>query len=690
MKRAAALSILLTILFFFPVITGHYIKSGDLYDEYLPVKQAVRDAFAGRGSLVHETSIGLGFPIYRDIQSGLYYPLNLIFLLPVNIYVLMQIALLLNILLLSFGAYILMRKFTDSPSALLFSAVAAFNGYILGHATHYSFLCSMAMLPYHIFFITEYIRKEGRGRYILSIVTLLLVLSGGHPQVFLYCAITDLMLILLLKASIRQKARGLSILLFTALLSAPITLPLLKLAEGSYRLKSAQEAVNMGIKRALLLFFPSVLSGGGGFAEESYFYPSVILLFAAMHFVFSSAGKRSHKGLRFWLIPLLFLILSLTGFTLFGSFTSTLRSFGFFVLSSSFLLLAGSGGFLEDRRSALTALIIVFTASLILLLRGNGFADSFKTFLFAFLMFILIFIGRERLKSAFYPLLILLAAADLFAANFSVNTFSAPKYIEHISIPDIEGRRTVTLLPSGYEFHEEYIKDYMHTDDLRDIERYSTLGDRGVYYNAVSLNIYNTLTYAKYIEFFADEKILQGGVSNLQYIFNPIYVDYEYVLVPDIPFTAEIKGSLMIPFDSSFADTFELLFTGELKTPNDLVSRTGEKGGLDYKKIFIDGPLLIEGSGFIYLATRAGGADIVRFPYVFEKSGFERRNENPFSLFRRNGYEEDGLKLVASPVDGSFVDEKRMRYVPMDLLVGFLIALSGIMLIVSFVRKEIK
>ncbi|HCP17095.1 TPA: hypothetical protein DIT23_06055, partial [candidate division WOR-3 bacterium] len=234
-----------------------------------------------------------------------------------------------------------------------------------------------------------------------------------------------------------------------------------------------------------------------------------------------------------------------------------------------------------------------------------------------------------------------------------------------------------------------YIKDYFKTDNLETLKRYSTFGNRGVYYNCYSFNLYQNFTFKKYVEFFDDQMIMQGGFSNINFLFNPLTLNYDYLFVPDIPIILNVKDFIRIDFKDGFSDTLIIFYTGDFKDVKDYrVEEEYLKNVKDLKSglVYIDGSLRIFGNGTIYMVKSFKDGKILHFPYLFENSNFEKISEKPFYLFKK----KDSLKepyFITNPVDGSFVEKDR-TFIPLDLFMGIFISVISFLVMLFYSKKE--
>jgi len=132
-----------------------------------------------------------GAPFQADIQTGVFYPFNLILsLFPkkeiAEFYELYQSQIIFHFILASWFTFIFLRKLNlDIVSSLLGGAVYAFGGFFLSHAHHTNMVHSGIWLPAIFYCCLRGFEEDSRWIWGCPLI-LAISLLGGHPQMTLF------------------------------------------------------------------------------------------------------------------------------------------------------------------------------------------------------------------------------------------------------------------------------------------------------------------------------------------------------------------------------------------------------------------------------------------------------------------------------------------------------------------------
>ncbi|MEO0237992.1 MAG: hypothetical protein ABIN35_07140, partial [candidate division WOR-3 bacterium] len=190
-------------------------------------------------------------------------------------------------------------------------------------------------------------------------------------------------------------------------------------------------------------------------------------------------------------------------------------------------------------------------------------------------------------------------------------------------------------------------------------------------------------------DFFDDPMIMQGGFSNINFLFNPLFLNYDYVFVPDIPIILNVKNFLTIKFKENFSDTFVIFYTGELKNVTEfdcMEEYLKDIQNLKCGLVVVKGTMRIFGNAKIYMVKKFSTGKILHFTYLFENSNFQTVSKKPFYLFKRDN-DSKGDKSFVNPVDGSLEKFKKM-FLPFDLFLGLFISLVSFIALLFYSKKE--
>src|ERR1041385_5798605 len=153
----------------------------DMMTQYFPIRFYIVDCIRSGYFPFWLPYQSLGYPVYGDPQSGVWYPL--IWLISIfhryDIYA-AHIEFIFTLFLAGAGFYKLSKGFNISNSVSLITAVCYMcSGFFVGHGQHLTFLISGAYLPFVIHYYLQFIKEL---HYIDALKTsffLLLLLTGG-------------------------------------------------------------------------------------------------------------------------------------------------------------------------------------------------------------------------------------------------------------------------------------------------------------------------------------------------------------------------------------------------------------------------------------------------------------------------------------------------------------------------------
>ena len=173
----------------------------------------------------------LGYPIFADPQSGVFYPITWLFTL-FGHYTLRSndLEYMLHVILAAFGMrYLLTSLSISRPSAALFGLVYAMSGPMVGHASHLMLIGSLCWLPFVLGSYIRFLRSDGLLYLLLTALFIFLQLCGGYAGItitMVYVLIVILIYYLGTNVGFNKKAvaqftiKHLLLALVTALMSA--------------------------------------------------------------------------------------------------------------------------------------------------------------------------------------------------------------------------------------------------------------------------------------------------------------------------------------------------------------------------------------------------------------------------------------------------------------------------------------
>ncbi|MDD3803230.1 MAG: hypothetical protein PHW02_02435 [bacterium] len=688
------------LIFFSPLLFNRFISDGDLTDEYMPKLFVIGESFKNFSFPLSEPGMGLGFPLYKDIQSGIFYPVNWIFALPFDFLFLVNVAIFVNLLIYALGLFVLVNYlYPNGKSNSSVIIALLFSGFFVSHVGHYTMLCSISVAPFFLYFFLSFLGSQRKKFFYASVFSGVLLIAAGHPQIFFLVFMVSLFSIIGKAKNLNSGLKPMMIFVFIFFASLFITAPTMNLAKYSFRADESMVYNIMPLKYLILLVFPNLFGGSSIIGESAYrgvmnvnevqFYSSLLLLFAFSYGVQSIFAGRSRDSAKKMLIPLFFFVFSFfTEFNL-HVFLTPGRSMGIAVLS--FLLLFLPEAIEKHDKKTLLIFFSLFASLFILAVaRKAGFASVLvPLFLFAAYMVYFLFLRQKKSSETVLALIVFI---DLFLSVSGIINYSKRGDVGNEPYPELEGKRVITYLPNEVLFYEDYLKEHFKTNNLEELKRFSACGNRGVYYDALSFNLYQNFTFKKYVDFFSDRSIMTGGFSNINFIMNPLVFDYDYLLMPEMPVFFDVRASLLIPLKDGVKDSFYAYYTGEIENvipvdaPEESYLRNIDslKAGL----LIFDGKTMLRGEGKILLLKDFKTGEFILFPRLFSEMNFEIIRKNPFWLFKRIREESDSVITVSSPIDGSPAKKQDADVAPIDFLGGLFITVIGLMSMFGYAKKE--
>ncbi len=177
--------LLLPYMFLFPAtFGGKALVSGDYHSFFYPFKYVASQMYRNGEFHLWNPYIFAGHPVGAEIQTALFYPLNIFFaVLPIFKAISHFVAF--HLFLASLFMYLYLREIKLAKFASLFGAlIFTYNGFALMHAEQISILATGAWLPL-ILFLVEKASKERELLYpALAALALGMQCLAGHLQIF--------------------------------------------------------------------------------------------------------------------------------------------------------------------------------------------------------------------------------------------------------------------------------------------------------------------------------------------------------------------------------------------------------------------------------------------------------------------------------------------------------------------------
>ncbi|MBI2908367.1 MAG: YfhO family protein [Chloroflexi bacterium] len=181
---AIVLLAVLTLLFYWRIaFTGQILPSYDLFTYFYPYRAFVNASLLQGETPLWNPYIFMGVPGMANIQSAVFYPLNLLTIgLPPPQAV--NIAIVVHVFLAGAFMYAFCRVSAalDRPSALVAGIVFMFSGFLSAQVAHINQLSASAWLPLLLLVFDRAYARRSPALAVLGSVVLAVQILAGHPQ----------------------------------------------------------------------------------------------------------------------------------------------------------------------------------------------------------------------------------------------------------------------------------------------------------------------------------------------------------------------------------------------------------------------------------------------------------------------------------------------------------------------------
>lgn len=177
----ALLLAILTALFFDVLILGNCFHERDLTIFYYPSKHIVREALLSGEMPLWNPNYASGQPLAANPEYEVWYPLQLLVLLP-DYFLGFRLHILIHFYLAAIAMYALLRSLDLSPPGAFFGAlIYAIGGPLLSLTNLLVFLFPMAWLPLVLLFARRFLREPNRRDFAIAVILLGIVATIGEP-----------------------------------------------------------------------------------------------------------------------------------------------------------------------------------------------------------------------------------------------------------------------------------------------------------------------------------------------------------------------------------------------------------------------------------------------------------------------------------------------------------------------------
>lgn len=177
----ALLFAILTALFFDVLVLGNCFHERDLTVFYYPSKHIVREALLSGELPLWNPSYASGQPLAANPEYEVWYPLQLLVLLP-NYFLGFRLHILIHFYLAAIAMYALLRSLDLTPPGAFFGALLyAIGGPMLSLTNLLPILFPMAWLPLVLLFARRFLRDPNRRDFAIAAILLGIVATTGEP-----------------------------------------------------------------------------------------------------------------------------------------------------------------------------------------------------------------------------------------------------------------------------------------------------------------------------------------------------------------------------------------------------------------------------------------------------------------------------------------------------------------------------
>ncbi len=260
-----------------------------------------------------------GTPHLANYQSAVFFPLNILFFLPIGFVNSWSLLVLLQPLLAGLGMLVLLRNYKLSQIPSVMGAVSfMFCGFIVTWMGYATLGYAIVFLPLAFFFIDKFMEQE-KSRYgVMLSITLALSFFAGHFQTSIYLLIAVFSYVLFIGIRKKEKRRFVYLIIYLAsgiFISMPQILPSIEFYLHSVRQTIVTQLEVIPMQYIPTLFAPDVFGNPvtrndwlGHYAEWNGFTGTSTLILA--FFAAISLLRKNKKVLYFSILAIFSLLVA--------------------------------------------------------------------------------------------------------------------------------------------------------------------------------------------------------------------------------------------------------------------------------------------------------------------------------------------------------------------------------------------
>ncbi|MCP4917186.1 MAG: YfhO family protein [Proteobacteria bacterium] len=164
------------------LLIQHDIWASDLLHSHLPFKAFLGESLRDGHFPLWMPDIYSGVPLFAQIEAGSLYPPHLLIFGLFDAYRGLGLAIVFDLLLASYGATLLARRYGADPlAAVLAGLVFAWCGFNVTHGRHLNMHAAAALVPWMVLALEHVLAGEKKGPHLALLIAL--QLAAGHPQI---------------------------------------------------------------------------------------------------------------------------------------------------------------------------------------------------------------------------------------------------------------------------------------------------------------------------------------------------------------------------------------------------------------------------------------------------------------------------------------------------------------------------
>ncbi len=182
--------LLLSVIFFLPYLLGNKIPyvgdftGSDLTELNLPFRYLVKESFLDGQVPLWTNLLSNGFPLLAEGQAGVFYPLNILFVL-LPFVTAVNLSFFLNFFLSGLFTYLYSKILKISQFGSILAAVAfSFSGFFVFRIKHLNLINAAIWLPLEFYLIEKYFSAKKKSFVVIALSVVFAVqFFAGHPQI---------------------------------------------------------------------------------------------------------------------------------------------------------------------------------------------------------------------------------------------------------------------------------------------------------------------------------------------------------------------------------------------------------------------------------------------------------------------------------------------------------------------------